>query len=274
MKAKYACCLVISLLVVLACVAVVAGCGSSSAARNDRVAALVDELHLSEEDAAILAEIDEILAGIESGTVVVPEDGPAGDIPTDIDEFLEAMGYSSSRPDVSVYLKDSVDTAPALFDEIKAMPGVLTCTFVSKEDALVRMKELFADQPEQFENLTSNPLPASFEVTLGSRSDSAAFVAELESRAEVDEVVERSSSLDLEAVLFGLRFMSRDLSELDRVRSLEVFGPDRCLGWNPLLNFGEPGRRPASLLRLRWETGVVSRTRWLRCGVCLRKPRE
>jgi cell division transport system permease protein len=50
----------------------------------------------------------------------------------------------------------------AVNERIVQMPEVKNITFVSKDDALRRMKERY---PELTENLASNPLPAAFEVT-------------------------------------------------------------------------------------------------------------
>jgi cell division transport system permease protein len=47
-------------------------------------------------------------------------------------------------------------------NRLKAMPEVRSVRFVSKEEALARMKEKY---PELTENLASNPLPPAFEVT-------------------------------------------------------------------------------------------------------------
>jgi cell division transport system permease protein len=75
------------------------------------------------------------------------------------------------KVEITVYLKTDPDPTQ---DEITAMQATITgwkdvvksCTFVSKEDALQRVKDWFKDKPEVLENLTGNPLPASFEVSL------------------------------------------------------------------------------------------------------------
>ena len=228
------------LLVLLGCVSVLVGCGSD----------LAEELQLSKEDAAMLAEIKEILEGIDNGRVVVLDGMPLFEdgIPTDVREFLSKFGYLDSEAhaaNVSVYLVDSIETAPDLYEEIKGMPGVQTCEFVDKDQALASMKEGMADQPELFEGLTHNPLPAAFKVTLDSGSRVEGFVAELESRPEVDEVtVADDPVVSLETALFALRMSTRDVGELDRVYALEAFGSDQCLGWNPNIGFGGFGPGP------------------------------
>ena len=76
------------------------------------------------------------------------------------------------KVEITVFLKTNPDPTQ---DEIDAMqaaiyPGwkdvVKSCTFVTKEEALQRVKDWFKDKPEVLENLTGNPLPASFEIAL------------------------------------------------------------------------------------------------------------
>jgi cell division transport system permease protein len=76
-----------------------------------------------------------------------------------------------NKVEITVFLKTNPDPSA---DEIATMQSTITswhdtvkgCTFVSKEDALQRVKDWFKDKPQVLENLTGNPLPASFEVSL------------------------------------------------------------------------------------------------------------
>jgi|WetSurMetagenome_2_1015567.scaffolds.fasta_scaffold06753_4 cell division transport system permease protein len=85
------------------------------------------------------------------------------------DALLEGV---EQKVEITVFLKTNPDPSQ---DEIDAMqaaiyPGwkdvVKSCTFVTKEEALQRVKDWFKDKPEVLENLTGNPLPASFEISL------------------------------------------------------------------------------------------------------------
>ena len=76
------------------------------------------------------------------------------------------------KVEITVFLKTNPDPTQ---DEIDAMsaaiyPGwkdvVRSCTYVTKEEALQRVRDWFKDKPEVLENLTGNPLPASFEIAL------------------------------------------------------------------------------------------------------------
>jgi len=75
------------------------------------------------------------------------------------------------KVEIAVYFKtEPADPAPeqmtALQTEIASWTEVKGCVFVSKEEALERIKEWYKDTPEVYESLTSNPLPNSLEVSL------------------------------------------------------------------------------------------------------------
>jgi cell division transport system permease protein len=74
------------------------------------------------------------------------------------------------KVEITVYLKTDPDPTTADIDamqtKIMSWTEVKSSVFVSKDDALERLKEQFKDNPEVLENLTGNPLPASFEIAL------------------------------------------------------------------------------------------------------------
>jgi cell division transport system permease protein len=80
------------------------------------------------------------------------------------------LGQVEQKVEITVYFKTKPDPSTeqitTLQTEIKSWDQVSTCVFVSKDEALDRIKEWYADKPEIWENLTSNPLPASLEITL------------------------------------------------------------------------------------------------------------
>jgi len=82
---------------------------------------------------------------------------------------LERMTSEWSRAaELSVYLAD--DASPADQGDIERLlaPGgvVASFEFVSKDDALKRFKEMFADLSGTIDTVDGNPLPASYEVRL------------------------------------------------------------------------------------------------------------
>jgi cell division transport system permease protein len=78
----------------------------------------------------------------------------------EVEQKVEITVYLKTDPDPTTEEITTMQTQISDWAEVKSV------TFVSKEDALERIKEWFKDQPEILENLTGNPLPASFEIAL------------------------------------------------------------------------------------------------------------
>jgi len=79
-------------------------------------------------------------------------------------EMASAM---ESSLEITVFLKDDVkqERLKTLEEEIEFVPGVTVATFVTKEQALVDLKESFGDKAELLNGLEDdNPLPNSFTV--------------------------------------------------------------------------------------------------------------
>src|SRR5829696_5155186 len=68
---------------------------------------------------------------------------------------------------VIVYLKHEPSTAAsaALVRKVEAVPGVGAVRYVSRADALAALKQVLGKDKSAADSLTSNPLPASIEVT-------------------------------------------------------------------------------------------------------------
>jgi cell division transport system permease protein len=98
------------------------------------------------------------------------------------------------RVAVQVYLDDDVSPAAlqALRDGIPDLDGVIGVDYVSKEEALRRYREWAAGLAQLADELSENPLPASFEISLrpgpGAEELGAAVAAELTGREGVEEV--------------------------------------------------------------------------------------
>ena len=82
------------------------------------------------------------------------------------------LNFLKRSPLVVAFLKDGLDD-PArekIQKEIESLPQVRSTRYVSKEDALRKTREMFADQKEILEGLAdTNPLPSSFEIELNSQ---------------------------------------------------------------------------------------------------------
>ena len=94
------------------------------------------------------------------------------------------------KVEISVFLKDSATSTDieAMQKEILAMPEVKDVQFVSKEEALKRLREDLKEQQDILDDLSANPLPASFDVSLKDPELAAGVAKRFEGRPIVDEV--------------------------------------------------------------------------------------
>ena len=82
-----------------------------------------------------------------------------------IERVLEG---AEERVEVVAYLRDdtSAEESGALMREVAAYPEVDSIRYVSREAALDRVREEFQEYEELYEDLDTNPLPASLEIAL------------------------------------------------------------------------------------------------------------
>jgi cell division transport system permease protein len=100
----------------------------------------------------------------------------------EVEEKVEITVYLLTDPD------PDATAVEAMTSEIMSWSEVKSVVYVSKVDALERLKEDFKDNPEILENLRSNPLPASFEIALVDPQAVDAVAARFEGDPIVDEV--------------------------------------------------------------------------------------
>ncbi len=88
------------------------------------------------------------------------------------------------RVEVIAYLVDGTDPTEtsALMREVAAYPEVDSIAYLSKEDALARARAELSDYSALYEDLESNPLPASVEIALKSGYRDAADVNDVATR--------------------------------------------------------------------------------------------
>lgn len=82
-----------------------------------------------------------------------------------IERVLEG---AEERVEIVAYLRDDTTAAEtgALMREAAVYPEVDSIRYVSREDALARVREEFQEYEELYEDLDTNPLPASLEIAL------------------------------------------------------------------------------------------------------------
>ena len=101
------------------------------------------------------------------------------------------MTYSwEAKVEVSAYLSNDITDGErdALTAEITELPQVQEVTYVSQAEALEEFKEIFQNQPELYETLTEDSLPASLRVKLNDADDTESVAALIRGRPGVDDV--------------------------------------------------------------------------------------
>lgn len=71
---------------------------------------------------------------------------------------------------------------------VEGYPEVKEVTYISKDDALERYKEIFAESPDLYEGLSADALPASLEVQLNDSSNSDAVASKLEAEGTFEDL--------------------------------------------------------------------------------------
>jgi len=84
---------------------------------------------------------------------------------------------------ITAYFPEDVkqERVEQIRSEVEGYPEVREITFVSKEQALTRFKDMMSEQPEIYEGLGSDVLPASLEIQLNDPRDSEAVASKLRS---------------------------------------------------------------------------------------------
>jgi cell division transport system permease protein len=82
--------------------------------------------------------------------------------------FEQAISDIKSKLEIEVFIKNTASPTEInrLGDEIRAMPEVKDVTFISKDEALERLRESFKGHEDVLDALQGNPLPPSYEITL------------------------------------------------------------------------------------------------------------
>jgi cell division transport system permease protein len=100
----------------------------------------------------------------------------------EVEQKVEITVYLKTDPDPSQTQIDALQTQILSWSEVKSS------VFVSKQEALDRLRKDFADDPQILEGLTGNPLPASFEISLVDPQAVGNVAARFNGNAIVDEV--------------------------------------------------------------------------------------
>jgi cell division transport system permease protein len=95
-----------------------------------------------------------------------------------------------TKIDVVAYIKDAADPAGVqnLRDSLAKNADVATVSYVSKDDALGRMKQTLGDKAQLLSQVQGNPLPASLEIQLKFASSAAGLADQLQHEAVIEDV--------------------------------------------------------------------------------------
>ncbi len=123
------------------------------------------------------------------------------------------MKMTEQKVEVIVFLNEGVpaESVEALQSEIMSWGEVKTVTYVSKEQALERLKQQFKDT-DMLKMIDTNPLPESLEVSLKNPQKAEDVVTRLKGRSEIDEIrhdrktVEKLFAFTKMARWFGVSF--------------------------------------------------------------------
>jgi len=125
------------------------------------------------------------------------------------------MKMTEQKVEVVAFLAEGApaESVEALQAEIMSWKEVKKVTYVSKDEALERLKKDFKDS-DMLSMIEGNPLPASLEVSLENPERANAIVDKLEKRPEIDEIrhdrqtVERLFAFTKTARWIGIIFAS------------------------------------------------------------------
>ncbi|HJR45724.1 MAG TPA: permease-like cell division protein FtsX [Actinomycetota bacterium] len=95
-----------------------------------------------------------------------------------------------AKVEISAYLRDDATQGEisSLSEEITQMPEVQDVTYVSKDAAFEEFKEMYETQPEFYENLPEDALPASLRIKLDDADDTEQVAAAIEGAPGVKDV--------------------------------------------------------------------------------------
>jgi cell division transport system permease protein len=101
-----------------------------------------------------------------------------------------ALTALDQKVNMIVYLKDEAgdEAAQRLTDRLKADGNVLEVTYLSKDQAMERLKSQLADRAELLDMVQGNPLPASVEVRLRDPGRIAGLRDTLKTDPDVEEI--------------------------------------------------------------------------------------
>ncbi len=109
-----------------------------------------------------------------------------------------AMGALEQKVNLIAYLKEDPPQAEVtrFSERLRANPLVADVTYLSKDDAMARLKQQLAERKDLLEMVTGNPLPASLEVRLKDVNRISDLAAQLRGEPLVEDVALQQDVVD------------------------------------------------------------------------------
>ncbi|HEU5316570.1 MAG TPA: permease-like cell division protein FtsX [Chloroflexota bacterium] len=109
-----------------------------------------------------------------------------------------ALGALEQKVNVIAYLRDDAPAAEVtrMQERLRANPLVAEVSYLTKDDAMARLKQQLADRRDLLEMVTGNPLPASVEVRLKDANRIADLAAQLRKESAVEDVTLQQDVVD------------------------------------------------------------------------------
>ena len=130
-----------------------------------------------------------------------------------IEKLIEASRKDpADKVDVTVYLRDDLpeDEVEQLKASIQDATGIFAIEYVTSSEAFDEYKDIYEDQPEFFEDIPEDSLPASLRLSVDDRDEVETLKSHLLRNREVDDV--------------------RDAGNLERLDPVITREMERCLG--------------------------------------------
>ena len=109
-----------------------------------------------------------------------------------------AMSALEQKVNLIIYLKDDVPGTDGqqLAERLRSDPQVAEAVYLSKDDAMERLKQQLSERADLLDMVTGNPLPASVEVRLKDPNRIASFATTLREQKDVEEVQVQQDVVD------------------------------------------------------------------------------
>ena len=115
-----------------------------------------------------------------------------------VNDLSLAVDALEQKVNLIAYLREDAppSAGPILTDRVERARGVIEARFVSKEDAMVRLREDLADRADLIDMVSGNPLPASVEVRVDDVTQLREVAASLRTDPAIEEVILPEDAID------------------------------------------------------------------------------